>query len=219
VTGILEVTDYDIRTDTYMKQSNKLQIFLMVSLTAIILFCTFLSLSSSLGQIREKVLRLHVIANSDSDEDQAIKLVIRDRILEYGGELFYNTDLSNDKISAKNSITQNLPLIREIARQVADEYGKEYDIQVGVEHKYFGTRQYEEVTLPAGYYDALVVEIGEAEGANWWCVMFPPMCVPAATETQELEQVMDDGELHILTDEVDYQVKFAIVEFFEGLGK
>jgi len=219
VTGILEVTDYDIRTDTYMKQSNKLQIFLMVSLTAIILFCTFLSLSSSLGQIREKVLRLHVIANSDSDEDQAIKLVIRDRILEYGGELFYNTDLSNDKISAKNSITQNLPLIREIARQVADEYGKEYDIQVGVERKYFGTRQYEEVTLPAGYYDALVVEIGEAEGANWWCVMFPPMCVPAATETQELEQVMDDGELHILTDEVDYQVKFAIVEFFEGLGK
>lgn len=219
MTGILEVTDYDIRTDTYMKQSNKLQIFLMVSLTAIILFCTFLSLSSSLGQIREKVLRLHVIANSDSDEDQAIKLVIRDRILEYGGELFYNTDLSNDKISAKNSITQNLPLIREIARQVADEYGKEYDIQVGVEHKYFGTRQYEEVTLPAGYYDALVVEIGEAEGANWWCVMFPPMCVPAATETQELEQVMDDGELHILTDEVDYQVKFAIVEFFEGLGK
>ena len=202
-----------------MKQSNKLQIFLMVSLTAIILFCTFLSLSSSLGQIREKVLRLHVIANSDSDEDQAIKLVIRDRILEYGGELFYNTDLSNDKISAKNSITQNLPLIREIARQVADEYGKEYDIQVGVERKYFGTRQYEEVTLPAGYYDALVVEIGEAEGANWWCVMFPPMCVPAATETQELEQVMDDGELHILTDEVDYQVKFAIVEFFEGLGK
>jgi len=183
------------------------------------LFCTFLSLSSSLGQIREKVLRLHVIANSDSDEDQAIKLVIRDRILEYGGELFYNTDLSNDKISAKNSITQNLPLIREIARQVADEYGKEYDIQVGVERKYFGTRQYEEVTLPAGYYDALVVEIGEAEGANWWCVMFPPMCVPAATETQELEQVMDDGELHILTDEVDYQVKFAIVEFFEGLGK
>lgn len=219
MTGILEVTDYDIRTDTYMKQSNKLQIFLMVSLTAIILFCTFLSLSSSLGQIREKVLRLHVIANSDSDEDQAIKLVIRDRILEYGGELFYNTDLSNDKISAKNSITQNLPLIREIARQVADEYGKEYDIQVGVERKYFGTRQYEEVTLPAGYYDALVVEIGEAEGANWWCVMFPPMCVPAATETQELEQVMDDGELHILTDEVDYQVKFAIVEFFEGLGK
>lgn len=83
---------------------------------------------------------------------------------------------------------------------------------------YFNTREYEDVTMPAGYYDAIRIEIGAAKGKNWWCVMFPPMCVPAASEKEELKEVLSDSEMEIVTEKKQYEAKFAIVEAFESIG-
>lgn len=197
------------------KKNKKTERILIISFIAIIFCVTVVPYFCSLKNIRGSILRLHVLANSDSVEDQTIKLAVRDKILEFGEDIFLEASLSNSKENAKTSISQSLDTIRNVAKQVINDYGEKYDVVVSVENKYFNTRQYDDVTLPAGLYDSLVVRIGEAEGQNWWCVMYPPMCLPAATETEELSQVLNDDQIHIITDDVNYTVKFAVVEAFE----
>jgi stage II sporulation protein R len=200
-----------------MKRSRKIEISLILSFTIVILFSSFKNYTDSLKNIRESILRLHILANSDSESDQKMKYEIRDKILEFGGEYFYETDFSLTKQEAKNTVSLNLNAIKEISEEIVNQYGKNYKIEVSIENKYFNTRQYDNITLPAGKYDSLVVRIGEAEGQNWWCVMFPPMCVPAAEGEQELSNVLDDGQLRIVTEDVTYNIKFAVVEAVEEL--
>lgn len=197
------------------RKNKKIEIILIASFILAILIFTAIPYLRSLNVIRDSVLRLHVLANSDSDYDQNIKLAVRDKILEFGGDVFNNSNTSVSKVNAKNEISYNLATIKQLAQQVVNSYGENYFVDVSIENKYFNTRQYEDVTLPAGLYDSLVIRIGEANGQNWWCVMFPPMCLPAATETQELSQVLDDNQIHILTDDTNYTIKFAVVEAIE----
>lgn len=201
-----------------IKADKKLEISLIIGFALIVLTTAFTSYASSLKNIRENFLRLHILANSDSDEDQEIKYAIRDRVLEFGGDYFYDTDLRYSKQEAKQTLSSNLSSIKQIAEQVVSEYNKEYEIDVLIEEKYFNTRVYEEVTLPAGMYESLVINIGSAQGKNWWCVMFPPMCLPAASESQELSNMLDDNQLKIITGDKVYNIEFAVVEFFEKIA-
>lgn len=171
------------------------------------------SFSQECDGIREKMLRMHVIANSDSDDDQALKLKVRDEVLSYGKELF---DGSVTADQAKEKISPHIKEIEEVALNVIRREGYDYTVKVTVENEYFDTRIYDgSVTLPAGIYTAVKVIIGEGKGKNWWCVMFPPMCLPAATAECELSDVLNSKETDIVTNNKKYKVRFKLVEIYE----
>ena len=161
--------------------------------------------------VREEVLRLHILANSDSQEDQALKLQVRDAILEeLGPELGAAKDLED----ARRIAGENLSRVEEIARRTIAAAGRDDPVRAQTVRMYFDTRTYGEATLPAGEYEALRVTIGEAKGHNWWCVMFPPLCIPAAAQAGGEEEVQ---EILLLDQEPNYKLAFWSVEAVEGL--
>lgn len=171
--------------------------------------------SGECSQIRERVLRLHVMANSDSEEDQQLKLKVRDTVVETAAGLF---DTVTDKDGAIAQVEQMLPEIVAAAQQRVYDEGYDYEVKAELCHMYFTTREYETVTLPAGMYDALRITIGEGAGRNWWCVVFPPMCVSAASESAELSDVLDEEQVEIVTEPQQYEVRFKVVEIFEEIA-
>ena len=141
---------------------------------------------SWLGQEQEEladsVIRFHVIANSDSEEDQALKLAVRDRVLEQAEGLYpQNATLSQ----AQAALEGHLGALAAAGRAVVEEKGYDYPVTAQLEESWFPTKEYEGFALPAGKYTALRVTIGEGRGQNWWCVAFPPLCLGAASETVE----------------------------------
>lgn len=168
---------------------------LLLALAAGILLCAG-TLEVTCDGIRDNVLRLHVLANSDDPADQQLKLKVRDRLLEAGGDLFADAGSRDEALSVVQS---HLDLFREEAQNAVIEAGYAYDVAVSLENVYFTTRRYGDITLPAGEYMAVRVRIGAGKGHNWWCVMFPPLCVPAASEEgARLEDVLDDGQLSLI---------------------
>lgn len=165
-------------------------------------------------EIRENVLRLHILANSDSDEDQQLKLKVRDRLLEVGGEIFENTGSKEEMISLAEN---NLERLTAAAKEVINENGYDYDVRIEIGETKFDERVYNEVTMPAGIYTAVNVYIGEAAGHNWWCVMFPPMCLPAAEESEELDDVLSDEQLDIVENNEKYEIRLKALEIFDSI--
>lgn len=173
--------------------------------------CSFVSFSGKCEDISDKILRLHIIANSDSFEDQNLKLKVRDRILkDFGVEIANVHNMNDAEILAR----ENLEKIKLSAQDEISRNGFDYKVNVELINMHFNTRVYTDVTLPAGNYDALRVTIGEAKGKNWWCVMFPPMCIPAAEEKREISEVLNESESKIVTNFGDYKIEFKIVEVF-----
>ena len=184
---------------------------LILAFVLTVLF-SFTGFAGQCEDIPNHVLRLHVLANSDSEEDQALKLQVRDRILQESAGML---DGAQDREQAERIVRERLP---ELQAAAADEIGKrgyDYPVKVSLTNVYFTTRQYGKVTLPAGNYDAVRVEIGSARGKNWWCVMFPPMCLPAAEEARELEDVLNPEQMEIVTGQ--YEIKFKSLELYEEL--
>ena len=169
------------------------------------------------AQVRQEVLRLHILANSDSEADQALKLRVRDAVLEETGGLFAAAGTLEE---AQAAALENLPAIEAAARRALAEAGSDAPVKAELTRMYFNTREYgEDTTLPAGDYQALRLSIGEARGRNWWCVMFPPLCVPAAetaVEGQESKAAAEDIEA--LNQEPHYRLSFAVVEWLEELA-
>lgn len=181
-----------------------------------LILCLAVSLCGFSGecqQIRERVLRLHILAKSDSAEDQALKLKVRDAVVEASAGLFDGTENAEE---ALRRAEEKLPELLAVAQQVVAEEGYDYPVRVKLCHMYFTTRQYETVTLPAGMYDAVRFTIGEGAGKNWWCVVFPPMCVSAAAQSEELGDVLDSRQEDIVTQPNKYEVRLKSVEWFEG---
>lgn len=166
------------------------------------------------NDVRQKVFRLHILANSDSAADQALKLKVRDRILADSDELFTS---SGDRAEAEANARANLPKIQAIALDELKKDGSNESVRTEVVHMYFPTRTYGNVTLPAGYYDALRVIIGSGGGHNWWCVLFPPLCLPSAEGQEKLGDVLGNTESSVITDsgQTDFVIKFKTVELFE----
>ena len=164
--------------------------------------------------IRENTLRLHILANSDSPADQALKLKIRDAVLSQSGELFSGCDTRQKMVSAAQ---EQFSDIQRIAEQTAMHNGYDLPVTVSVTDMFFETRRYDNVLLPAGTYTAVRIELGEAAGKNWWCVLYPPLCVSAAQTgfTEEEAQISDS----LLQQEElpRYRVRLAVVEWWESL--
>ena len=163
------------------------------------------------GEIYDDTLRLHILANSDTSEDQALKLEIRDRILRKYGALL---KMGNSIAEAKESVELLLPEIESDAKLWISELGYDYDVNATLSVEWYETKKYESFTLPAGYYSSLRIIIGEGAGQNWWCVMYPPLCMEMASESAP----PDDGVIDYSKEEIElitagkYQVKFKILE-------
>ena len=170
-------------------------------------------LRSEQQELRERVVRLHVIANSDTPRDQAIKLAVRDRILAKA-EVLYGADAT--RAQALEILARSLPELEREGRLAAAEWGCDDTVSARVEECWFPTKEYGDFALPAGEYTALRVVIGEGEGQNWWCVAFPPLCLGAASET--VEQAVETGAFTqeqgaLMTEESGgYALKFKALE-------
>ena len=168
------------------------------------------------AEIYDNVLRLHVIANSDSDEDQALKLKVRDALLEGSSEVFLQC---NDRASAASAVKENRALLESIAKKTILDAGYDYPVKIELGEEKYPTRSYGEICFPAGNYLSLRVIIGDGNGQNWWCVLFPPMCLSAASDNVETIPLGLTGEQYRLiteTDEPKYTVRFKILEVFGG---
>jgi stage II sporulation protein R len=165
--------------------------------------------------LADKLVRLHVVANSDSDADQALKLKVRDKILEDVTKLL---DGVTDRDKAVGIIEKHMQDIVKDAGDVIRDEGYDYAVTAKITQEDFPTREYETFSLPAGTYTALRVVIGAGAGHNWWCVVFPPMCVTAACDTKEVMKVLSDDQVKLITsDQPKYVVKFKTIEILDKL--
>lgn len=174
--------------------------------------------------IADEVIRLHVLANSDEDYDQQLKIKVKDGIVKMLENELHN---SMSKDETRIILLQNLDKIEDKAKEIIEENGYNYNVSAKITFGNFPTKQYGDVVLPAGEYEALKVEIGEAKGKNWWCVMFPPLCFVDASvkevpkeDKDLLKSVLTDTEYDIVTkadneNDIPIKVKFKIVEMWQ----
>ena len=191
---------------------------------AALLLCAALLLSAAADYaancrtVRAGVLRLHVTANSDSPADQAVKLQVRDAVLQAGASCFTDAESA---AQAEERLAPALHTLRLTAERVLRENGCDYGAAAALTTEYFGTRSYGDVTLPAGRYRALRITLGSGEGKNWWCVMFPPLCLPAAekqaTDGDDVYAVWDGAKNTVVRPENGYEIRFRLVELAQEL--
>lgn len=196
---------------------------IMYIICLIILFSSFVLISMSSyattisSDLANNFFRLHILANSDSEEDQTLKLKVRDSIIEYMNTLSYEGLTKESAIALTNSHLQDF---KEIAEKTIQEQGYDYPVTLEIGNFYFPTKEYGNVSLPAGYYDALKIEIGNAKGKNWWCSLFPPLCfvdissgVIDEDSEEYLKENLTDEEFAIITNNSDdVKFKFKIIE-------
>lgn len=175
---------------------------------------------------KEKLIRFHVIANSDSDEDQELKLKVRDAIIQYLQPKLINSSSVDE---SEKIIKSEYEQLEKISKNIINENGYSYDVKIGIEYANFPTKQYSNIVLPAGEYKALRIVIGEGQGKNWWCVMFPPLCfvdeesgVIDKETDKKLKEVLTKEEYELITQKDQsqtkrVQVKFKTVEILDKL--
>ena len=203
---------------TAEKTSKRLHIWEIALLIGMAVFLISGAVSlQNRDQLADKVVRLHILANSDSEEDQALKLRVRDRVLERATELLEQT---GDRREAADVLQSHLPELERIAAEEISDCGYEYDVTAEVANTMFPTKEYDGFTLPAGEYLALRIIIGEGNGHNWWCVVFPPLCTTAAADlpASALAAGFDEEEVALVTEENEgYVLKFKAMEWWEAI--
>ena len=187
------------------------RIALCLGTLACILLSQFAAFAQVCAGVRADTLRLHILANSDSEEDQALKLAVRDAILEEYGPLFAHQATQQ---GAKEAAQAHLAEIEQTAARVLAEAGRPQQVHAHVVNMMFHTKEYDGFTLPAGMYDAVRIELGQAAGHNWFCVLFPPLCVPAAADADDGPAYPQEEEEAVRT---PYKVKFAALEWWQRL--
>lgn len=207
--------------------------FILILTILIFLYIVLLSFNYSQAisyNLSDSVFRLHIIANSDSSADQELKLKVRDNIINYMNTL---TSSSSDKKDVISMVNNHLDSFKEIALNTIKENGYNYDVNIEIGNFHFPTKSYGDISFPAGNYDALKIEIGDAIGQNWWCVLFPPLCfVNSSTgvvpddSKNTLKENINSESYEIISEgnnsndnTSDIKIKFKIIEFFNNFGK
>ena len=199
--------------------------FKMISILTFLLFvyttiCAISYAQSVSQDLSNSVFRLHVIANSDSEEDQNLKYKVRDKLIEYMNSLIPECENKNEVIAKAQ---EHLADFKKIALNTIVSEGYDYNVDVEIGNFEFPTKQYGDISFPAGFYDALKVKIGKAEGKNWWCVMFPPLCIVDIStgivpdeSKKEMQNNMSEEEFALISDNksADIQFKFKLLELF-----
>lgn len=174
---------------------------------------SFARFDSRCEEFRESVLRLHILANSDSTDDQELKIKVRDSILELTSERFSTAENLDDAIKiAKSDMRKIISAAQKTIRQA----GYNYTVSADIEKNFFENRVYDDFTLPAGVYNSLTVRIGEANGHNWWCVVFPGVCLPAA-EKDTLEKAVSGNSAKVAKNASKYKIGFKTAEVYEKI--
>ena len=196
-------------------------LIIFILFAAYIFFCIS-SYSNAVSQdIQNSVFRLHVLANSDSKTDQDLKYLVRDELIKYMNSISNNISSKEEAIKLAN---ENIQEFYSIAEKVIYDNGFNYSINIEIGNFSFPTKNYGDISLPAGFYDALRVKIGNAEGQNWWCVMFPSLCfvdvsngvVPEESK-KDLENNMQEEQYNLISsNDLEFKLKFKLVELFEN---
>lgn len=195
----------------------KIELAMLIGIVIAVFSAGMCSFAEEHKDITDTVFRLHILANSDSEEDQQLKLKVRDAVLEECSYLFEDCKNAEESASAAND---NMDFINSVAQKTIAENGKDYSVKCEVAEMYFDKRIYESLTMPAGEYSALRITIGEAKGKNWWCIMFPPLCIPvAAGELEDYDDVFTAEEIEMLNNPENYECKFYILELLDKLKK
>ena len=198
---------------------------LLVILLLIVFVCfsAYSYVTAVSNGIADSVFRLHVIANSDSAEDQNLKYLVRDALIDYMNSVSKN---SNSKDEAISIAYQHKSDFYKIAKKVINDNGYDYNVNISIGNFTFPTKNYGDISLPAGYYDALKVEIGNASGQNWWCVMFPPLCfvdISTGIVPEDSKETIKDSlhteEYNLINNAqtADVKFKFKLLEFFQNI--
>ena len=183
-----------------------------------LLFSIFCYASNISNDLENNIFRLHILANSDSIEDQSLKLKVRDNIISYLEKICDNCNSKDDFINIVNLNSHNL---KEIASNTVNAYGFNYDIDIQISNFYFPTKHYGNISFPAGYYDGLKIQIGDAKGQNWWCSLFPPLCFTDVSSgiidensEKDLKNNISEEEFSIVCSSNGiYKLKFRLIEF------
>lgn len=204
--------------------SNLKRFLVLIILFSIYVFiCAFSYVNAVSANISSSVFRLHVIANSDSTEDQNLKYLVRDALIDYMNSVSKN---SNSKDEAISIAYQHKSDFYKIAKKVINDNGYDYNVNISIGNFTFPTKNYGDISLPAGYYDALKVEIGNASGQNWWCVMFPPLCfvdISTGIVPEDSKETIKDSlhteEYNLINSAqtADVKFKFKLLEFFQNI--
>lgn len=180
-----------------------------------LIFALFITLTytvfatNSYDNISEKVTRFHVLANSNSSYDQELKILIKNEIFYYISDITSNCSTN---IETNELILQNISQINSLAQKIIIDNGFDYTVETALEYEYYPLKNYDDFSLPAGYYTGLNIKIGEALGENWWCVLFPPLCNQTAFDTKNLTP----NELDYISS-TDYEFRLKFVDFFESI--
>ncbi len=196
---------------------------LSVLLLLFIIISAFSYVNAISTHLSESVFRLHILANSNSVEDQNLKYKVRDRIIDYMNSLTKDCSSKQDVIQVAK---QNLTNFENIAKEVITESGYNYNVSVSIDNVSFPTKTYGDISLPAGFYDALQIKIGNSNGQNWWCVMFPPLCfvdISSGIVPEESKQMMkselSDEEFQIVSKHTpEMNFKFKLIELFTNMA-
>lgn len=196
---------------TYTRKWKIAELSLLVALAAVLLWG-----AASLHRqdaLQEKLVRLHVIANSDSEDDQAMKLRARDAVLAQATVLL---EQSADRAEAMARLEESLPRLEKAAYEAC---GGVYSVEASLGMAEFPRKEYDGFALPAGEYMALRVVIGEGAGQNWWCVVYPPLCTASCTAWEDTARCggMDEGDVKLMAEEDGFVLKFRAVELWERL--
>lgn len=195
---------------------------ILTFLLILFILTTLNSYATTVSQnLSNNFFRLHILANSDSEFDQALKLKIRDNIIKYMELQDFSGSSKEDII---NSVKANLEKYQEIAEETIKDTGYNYSVTVNVGNFYFPTKEYGNISLPSGYYDGLKIEIGEAKGQNWWCSLFPPLCfvdissgiIDEASQNNLKENLSDEEYAIITSNDKTIKLKFKILEIFSN---
>lgn len=216
----------------------KLDVALLLGLVIAVILSSVNAFAKDLEGISDNVLRLHILANSDSEEDQALKIKVRDAVLAETADIFCQGDT---RLEVEQIALNNLEKIQAIAEKTIKENGYNYPVKCELTYMEFNDRSYDDITLPAGYYDAVRITIGEAKGHNWWCVMYPQLCVAPSLDqksldsskqlenntitkskkTEEDEKLKDfsKSEIKIMKKPQKYKCRFYSVKLFRQVKK
>ena len=192
-----------------------LELALLIGVTVFLL--TGAWAANTQGELADRVVRLHVIANSDAEEDQALKLQVRDAVLARTEAILR---ASADREEAESWLAAALPELERLAEETVAASGFDYGVTAELAETSFPTKDYDGFSLPAGRYLALRLVLGQGTGQNWWCVVFPPLCTAAASEVPEtaLAAGLTEDQVSLMTGEDDgYVLKFKVVEWWEEL--
>lgn len=218
-----------------LSKERALTISMLIGTAVSVLLSSFTAFAKDCEELPQRLFRMHILANSDSEEDQNLKYALRDYLSNDMTYIFEDCATAED---AKNAAKSSLKEITLKAQQFVFDMGYNYKITASVEKTYFTTRRYGSTVVPAGDYDALRIVIGSGEGKNWWCVMFPPLCLGAVEEyiisedvsKEELflcksgmrnrpKSTLSPSSSRKIENDKDFEVKFALYEWFKNLLK